>query len=460
MNIVNKFKFKYISLALIGAVLATGCEVDDTVNPNAPTVEAVQKNAGRTQISQLGVGLQAGARSGLSSLYYVAGAIGRELYTLDFANLPSTAELLGIGGWTATTNYNGYYTSASQTRRRAELFIQAASNTAAGTLSDGEKAGIRGFANTIKAYVMLNLLNMQYKNGIRLYFTDLTSPGDLLNPGPFGTYEQSLDTIRHILDRASGDLLQQGASFSAFTVTSGYRGFDTPATFNQFNRGLAARLGIYQKDWQYVLTALQSSFLNLTGDIQTGPVFTFSTTSGDSPNPLWQVLNNSNAPVVAQNGFITEAEPGDTRVSAKVALRSEPRVFAGLTGNYDVNIAAAQSSPASILRNEELILIYAEAKIQTDALPDAVVALNKIRASAGLQSLETAKPAIVNNKALLIDELLNQRRYSLYAEGHRWFDARRYDRLDQLPNELPTHHVYEQLIRPLAEYQWDEKHPQ
>ncbi|MDR3366975.1 MAG: RagB/SusD family nutrient uptake outer membrane protein [Prevotellaceae bacterium] len=457
MKIIHKL---YLPLLIVGASLVAGCEVDDTIDPNAPSVEAVQKNASRTQINQLGVGLQASARNGLSSFYRVSGAIGRELYTLNLSDLTSTSELLGQGELSATTLFNGYYDAFSQTRRRAELFIQAATNTAANTLSDEEKAGIRGFANTIKAYAMLNTLNMQYKNGIRLYFTDLISPGDLLNPGPFGTYEQSLDTIRATLERAFADLQQAGASFSAFTVTRGYEGFNTPETFGKFNRGLAARTGIYQKDWQYVLTALQASFFDLSGDLKAGPVFTFSTASGDQANPLWQQLNSNDAPVVAQNNFVEEAEEGDTRVAEKLARRNEDRLFAGLTGKYDVNIYPAQSSPVSILRNEELILIYAEAKIHTQALADAVAALDKIRTAAGLQAIATAKPAIVTDKEALVDELLNQRRYSLYGEGHRWFDARRYDRLAQLPNDLPTHHVYEQMVRPYSEYQWDAKHPQ
>jgi hypothetical protein len=457
MSIIHKF---HLSLIALGASLAVGCEVDDTIDPNAPSVEAVQRNASRTQINQLGVGLQASARNGLSSFYRVSGAIGRELYTLNLSDLTSTSELLGQGELSATTLFNGYYDSYSQTRRRAELLIQAAANTADNTLSNEEKAGVRGFANTIKAYVMLNTLNMQYKNGIRLYFTDLTSPGDLLNPGPFGTYEQSLDTIRAILDRASEDLRQPGASFSAFTVTSGYAGFDTPETFNKLNRGLAARVGMYQKDWSYVLAALQASFFDLNGDVRTGPVFTFSTASGDQSNPLWQQLNSNDAPVVAQNGFVEDAEPGDARVLEKLTERSEPRLFAGLTGKYDVDMYPTQSSPVSILRNEELILIYAEAKIQANALQEAVAALDKIRAAAGLQRIAEAKPGIVDDRDALIDELLNQRRYSLYGEGHRWFDARRYNRLAQLPNDLPTHHVYEQMVRPYSEYQWDAKHPQ
>lgn len=56
------------------------------------------------------------------------------------------------------------------------------------------------------------------------------------------------------------------------------------------------------------------------------------------------------------------------------------------------------------------------------------------------------------NESALIDEILYQRRYSLWAEGgHRWVDARRYDRLDEIPTELDGGQVFTSLERPLSE---------
>jgi hypothetical protein len=46
-----------------------------------------------------------------------------------------------------------------------------------------------------------------------------------------------------------------------------------------------------------------------------------------------------------------------------------------------------------------------------------------------------------------------QRRYSLYAEGHRWIDMRRYDRLDELPTDRPEDDVFVQFPIPLTENQ-------
>ena len=453
------------SLLLVGLTLATtACNfftVDDTIDPNNPSVESVQTNASRIQINQLGVGVQSVMRNGLTNFYEVTGSIGREVYVLASTELTWTTELLGTtnGGFSATTLFNGYYPDFSQTRRRAEIFRLSAEKAAPGALTDTEIQGIRGFTNTVKAHAMLNTLNMQYKNGIRLNFTDLYSPGDLLKPGPFTTYEAGLTEIRRLLDEGATQLAAGGAAFG-FTITSGYAGFNTPATFLRFNRALAARTAMYQKDWTGMLTTLNDSFLSLTGSLTTGPVFTYSTTSGDLINPLYQQLNTTGGPIVAQNNFISDAEAGDTRVTRKVAKRTSARNLNGILGNYDVTLYPTSTSPISIIRNEELVLMYAEGMIQTGKLADAVTALDKIRTSAGLQPLATAKPATIGNKDALINELLNQRRYSLFFEGHRWFDMRRYDRLNQLPNDQPNHKVYDQLIRPFAEIQWDAKNPQ
>ena len=458
-----KFSIKHTLLFASLTFLAPSCsffEVEDSIDPNNPAIESFVSNASRIQINQLGIGVQSAMRNGLSNFILVSGSIGREAYNLASTELTWTTELLGStnGGFSATTLFNGYYADYAQTRRRAEIFKVSAENAAPGALTDAEKQGIRGFTATVKAYTMLIMLNMQYKNGIRTKFSDLYSPGDMLKPGPFVSYEEGLAEIKKLLDEGATQLSGGGSAF-AFTMTSGYAGFNTPETYRKFNRALAARTAMYQKDWTGLVTALNDSFFSLNGSLTTGPFFTYSTTSGDAANPLYQQLNTTASPRVAQDLFVTQAEAGDTRVK-KVVKRTSARALSGIIGNYDVYLYTSNIAPISIIRNEELILMYAEAMIQTGKLADAVTALNKIRTAASLPTLEVAKPTIINNKDALIDELLTQRRYSLYTEGHRWFDMRRYDRLSQLPNDQPNHKVYDQLIRPFAEVQWDAKNPQ
>lgn len=465
---MKHFKIK-TSVLLTGALLMLqACSVFETkqiIDPNSPSVETVLTNASAAQLDQLGIGVQSTMRNGFSNLRLVAGSIGREIYNLSSTETTWVTELLGTtnGGFNNNTGFNSSYADFSQTRRRAELFQRSATNTS--SISETQKNSIRGFCNTVQAWAMLKNLNMQYQNGIRISFSDLATPGDLLKPGPFVSYDVALAEIKRLLDLGATQLDAGGAAF-AFTMTSGWAGFSTPATYKKFNRAIAAEVALYQKDWNGALTALSGSFLSVGGPITTGPVFTYSTTAGDMTNPTFKVKNDIASPVVAQNLFITEAEAGDTRVfgaTAKVAKRTTTRSFAGLIGEYDVFMYPNNTAPISIMRNEELILMYAEAKIQVGtptSLAEAVTALDAIRISAGLPTLAVAKPAVIGDKAKLIDEMLNQRRYSLFYEGHRWFDMRRYDRLNQLPNDLPTAKVYVQMIRPFAEVQWDLKNPQ
>ncbi|MGH7449097.1 MAG: RagB/SusD family nutrient uptake outer membrane protein, partial [Longimicrobiales bacterium] len=87
-----------------------------------------------------------------------------------------------------------------------------------------------------------------------------------------------------------------------------------------------------------------------------------------------------------------------------------------------------------IIRNEELILLRAEANIALGNLPAALNDLNFVRVnSGGLRPLLLPLDATVT-------ELLRQRRYSLLFEGgHRWIDVRRYNRLGDLPLDRPNH---------------------
>jgi hypothetical protein len=94
-----------------------------------------------------------------------------------------------------------------------------------------------------------------------------------------------------------------------------------------------------------------------------------------------------------------------------------------------------------------LILIYAEVKANTGFPTDAVTAINKIRTVAGglvNYSGGTDLPSLTN-------EILKQRRYSLYGEGHRWIDMRRYNRLAQLPIDRTGDDVWTQFPIPATE---------
>ena len=86
----------------------------------------------------------------------------------------------------------------------------------------------------------------------------------------------------------------------------------------------------------------------------------------------------------------------------------------------------APSTPIPIIKNEELILLRAEANIGKGALDLALTDLNTIRQTSG--GLPPVGPFADATAA--VDELLYNRLFSLlYEGGYRWIDLRRYGRL-------------------------------
>ena len=154
----------------------------------------------------------------------------------------------------------------------------------------------------------------------------------------------------------------------------------------------------------------------------------WSLTGADLSNPLFIAQNQEANVRLPHSSFLTDAETGDTRIN-KVTLRDTPREASGLVGTHDVWIYQSLLDSAPIIRNEELILLYAEANMVTNP-GEAVNAINVIRNASGLSDYAGAQ-----TPGALEDEVLKQKRYSLFGEGHRWVDMRRFDRISELPND-------------------------
>jgi hypothetical protein len=93
-----------------------------------------------------------------------------------------------------------------------------------------------------------------------------------------------------------------------------------------------------------------------------------------------------------------------------------------------------------------LILIYAEANIQLANLTEGAKAINVIRNG---HQLDNYSGAVTKNA--LINEMLTQRRYSLFFEGHRWIDLRRYNLLNLLPLDRAGDDVWTKFPLPVTE---------
>jgi len=437
----NKIKYSLLGVAACILLTVTSCKVDDIPNPNGPTYDGFEEGATLADLKLLANGVQAAMRSDISYYYWTTSMVGRDYYDLNGVDPRYTGELLGEqgaqlddAGFLTTRVFSGRYQSV----RNANLLITAATNSSA-SLTVEELNGFTGFAKTVKAHDLLIVLNQQFQNGIRVDVADVE------NPGPFVTYPEGLAAIADLLDEAANELADGGPEF-LFDLTSGFAGFDTPASMLTFNQALAARVALYQGDMGGALAKLGNSFLDLSGSLTNGVNLVWGTSGNDRPNPLFYVYDQDY--YMATPDFVADAEAGDLRFDQKLDTIPGTVTVGGLTGKYQVQMYGSNVDPLPIIRNEELMLIYAEAKIGTDNAGSAAV-LDDIRAAAGLAPAVYA--GTTPTDAELVDQLIHERRYSLFGEGHRWVDMRRWGKLADIAVDRAGDIVHEQFPRPASE---------
>lgn len=417
---------KYI--VVLAVSLLSACEIEDQVNPNNAVLEDILANASKTDLNNLVAGSIYNLRASHDVYVTSTGTVARELYLFD-ADPRNLTDLLGFDSEGKPTDLDGntYYTTAPwndryQTIKNLNILEQALIN-AQPDVTEAEKDGYRALLNTLKAHQYLMLINAQYQNGIRL---DVSDPDNL---GPI-VKDVSLvyDFILDLLDEGLSNL--NSAEF-AFSLPSGFDGFDTPSSFAEFNRALYARVSLYDDANQNALDALSESFFSLSSDISVGPKMDYSLIGSDLSNNLFKTPQQNGDQIIVNDGVIADAEDGDLRIQEKIVLREVPNSQGGTNGAYETSLYEGANSSIDIIRNEELILIYAEANIRLNNLSSGIEALNVIRQSAGLPTLDIAKPDIVNDQAALLEEVLRQRRYSFWGEGHFMVDLRRFGELNE-----------------------------
>lgn len=434
-------QIKYSATIFFVLIFINSCKVDPIEDLNNPSLEAISADASLGEIQNVVTGIESGMRGQLNTYYDGVSVIGREWYRFSGSDPRFTSDLLGKES--ATLDANTFYTTNPYSERyrvvrNCNILIDALTNTSESIDDKQRKSGI-GYAKTIQAFQILMVENQQWDNGVRINVKDPDNLGPFIAP-----HALAMDAIADLLEQGYNDLKNGSADF-VFTTTLS-TGSGTVADFIKFNRALTARVNIYREKWNDALTNLTESFIDLNGNLNLGVFYLYSVAGGDALNPIYYVPNTTGEIRVAQPRFVTDAEAGDTRVAAKVSLRTDNAFQDDLSSDYDVTVYPSNISPISIIRNEELILIYAEAKAQTGDVGNAVTAINTIRTAAGLGAYSGG-----TSTSELIDEILKQRRYSLFGEGHRWIDMRRYNKLSELPIDRPGDDVWVQFPRPADE---------
>ncbi|MCZ8203043.1 RagB/SusD family nutrient uptake outer membrane protein [Gemmatimonas sp.] len=428
------------ALAISLVLVSLGCGDIDVANPNNPSVDGLVQSPTATSASALATGLLRGTRANVAEGIRWLGAFGREGYPMSVtgASLPgSVRDPLNGNGFPGNVLYADPYRNI----RSANLLLAAINDVTA--WSDAQKEAARGFAKTIQAYDFLQVIVTRDVYGAPLDVgIDPTAP-----PAPIATKAQVYARIATLLDEARVHLLAGGTAFP-FPLTTGFTGFNTPATFLRVNRALRARAAVYTDNWQVALTALGESFISTTAPFSLGAYHVFSTNSGDITNP-----NFRPDLLFAHPRLRTEAK---LRADGSLDLRAQTKLVTvptftvqGISSNVQFTMYNSATASIPLIRNEELLLLRAEANLGLGNTALAIQDINLVRTTAG-----GLPPLPSSFSGDLLTELLYDKRYSLVWEGgHTWIDMRHYGRLAQIPVRAADPRLFPAMPIPVAECQ-------
>jgi hypothetical protein len=447
-------------LAVVAAgTLLGACSDDITVpNYNNPTVEGLSADPARLQLLANGVAYQLG----LQSPGYIddLGTLGRESYEYtptEGRNLTAyvQAQRIDRAGFAGVSLWTGRYTNLRN------LFNLREAVDATSTISPAQKAAANGYAKTMEALELHYVIATRDTIGAPVELT-----GDLTYVAPFVSRDSVYRYISARLDEGAADLQTGAAATLPFSTGLQFTGLGTvtPATILRFNRALAARVFAYRGSmglncgtscYAQALTALQGSFLAANASTRAafdaGVYNVYGTGTGVTQNTLSR-LTSAGALRYAHPSILRDTtgrdangravysttenaeRRADARITSKVTTASGGNPPAAIAASaistpYGFNLYSTASSAIPIIRNEELILLRAEANIGTGNLAGALADINTVRTgSGGIPALATLGTA-----AQAIDVLLEERHRSLLFEGHRIIDARRLNRLSAIP---------------------------
>ncbi|HEX6938813.1 MAG TPA: RagB/SusD family nutrient uptake outer membrane protein [Longimicrobiales bacterium] len=450
-----------LGAALAGALALGACDFD-IANTNAPTLETITDEPTREAMAAVATGIFSNAFDDVGTEIQFYALYGREGYNLQGNDPRETREQIS-GPQDPTGRNSGIWVNQYNAIRTINTYL-AALEKATG-LSEEERRASAGFAKTLKAWHFHRLAIRTGELGI-----PMDVDRDILDePAPFVPFADAMAAVSALLDEALDDLEAGGDAFP-FPVAPGFDGFDTPATFAQFNRALAAKVLVHRATfvdcatcWDEAAAALAESFVTDAGLPQSlglGVYYGYTGVAGEPANPITEPISNNRFwvhPSIIDNAQTRADGSPDLRLTSKVLDAGRERVLNDLVGTHKPVMYNNPSNPEEAdpgawipwITNEELLLLRAEIRWNTGDPAGAVDDLNLVRVHAGGLDPITIAPG---DDDAFIDELLYNRLYSLmWSQGTRWIDARRYDRLDTLPLDRPGDQVFPNMIIPAAE---------
>jgi len=446
------------TLALItGLLFAAGCK-DAVTIPDLNNVSSALLSNGldRATVQLLTTGLLRQDRTNWGETYIVfSESMARDAYRLD----PSEQRWVSqtIGGQSDPTSFvgGGLWTGYWVDIKAANNLID---NIATATdLTPAEQSATVGFAQTFKALQYWHVLEMRDSLGAPVAVDQPAgSP-----PAPFVCKPDVMAYISSLLDSAYTNLQAAGTTPFPFLLPDGFThagDYSTPAAFALWNRGIKGKIEYYRGmdhakpnagSFATAISLLTQAIGTLDpATLENSPYYTYSTASGEQQNPFAGDANVFLNP--SASGGI---ESGDLRAAKIIPISSKSEY--GVTSTAQMAYAVTTdptnlTRPIPILKNAELILLRAQAEIESNQMAAATADVNFVRTNVGgLTPLGTFASVAEGRAAVLYEK-----RYTmLFESAQRLVDLRAYGEFNStfLTQELPGDTFQSTLPLPQSE---------
>lgn len=432
------------TIALIaGLALVASCKDAITI-PDLNNVSSALLAGGlnRATVQLLATGLLRQDRANWSEAYIVfSESMARDMYRTD----PSEQRWISqtIGGQVDPTSFvggglwSGYW-----------IAIKSANNLidnigTASDLSAAEQAGTVGMAQTFKALQYWHVLEIRDSLGAPVAVDQPVGAP----PAPFLCKPDVMAYISSLLDSAYTNLQAAGTTPFPFILPSGFThagDYSTPAAFALWNRGIKGKIEYYRgmdhtkpnaASFATAITDLTLALGTLDPTtLENSPYYAYSTASGELENPFGgdaNIFMNPSASGGIQAGDLRAAKIITVPAHSEYSVTSTAQMAFAVTTN-----PANLTRPIPILTNAEMVLLRAQAEIESGQFAAATADVNFVRTNeGGLGALPTFASVAVGRAAVLYEK-----RYSLLFESaQRLVDLRAYSEFNStfLTKELP-----------------------
>jgi starch-binding outer membrane protein, SusD/RagB family len=332
-----------------------------------------------------------------------------------------------------TNEMRNFYNIAYNTIYRCNSIIENVDNAVDANVY--QKNRMLADAKTIRALAHFDLVRIFAQmpnfspnaNHPGISIRDKNSNGTTL-PTPISTVKEVYQFVQNELDSA---INLYGRSISIFPT-----GNDRTWLSANAARALQCRVSLYQKDWNKVINLANTlitptypllsnaSYINAWRGkvVLTESIFelAYGDRIGASLGDYYNIGSTISVQMAATNDLLNTLDPNDVRSKASMFTTS---VINGINYNFSKKYLGYRDSANNIrlFRISEVLLSRAEAYTETGNLTAALTDLNLIKKRAW-----TAAPTFTSTvAAVILDEIVKERRRELCFEGHYFFDLTR-----------------------------------